>query len=65
VQDEPSINGNTTFAQVLALGIPENVVVEIIGADIPSGAMTVKSYCLETGMSFSEVKTKLTELVPE
>ena len=63
--EEPTINGNTTFAQVLELGISESNVAKIIGADIPNPAMTVKSYCLEKGMNFSEVKTKLTDLMPE
>jgi len=64
-EDEPMINGNTTFAQALELGIQESEIVKVIGADIPNGAMTIKAYCLENSINFSEVKAELTAFVQE
>jgi hypothetical protein len=59
-EEEPAINGNTTFMQALEAGISETDIEAIIGGDMPSTAMTIKDYCVNNGLSFSTVKTALT-----
>ncbi|MDF2617015.1 MAG: hypothetical protein K0Q47_1671 [Sedimentibacter sp.] len=35
---------------------------QLLGMEMPSSNMAIKDFCLEEGLSFSEVKTKLNEL---
>lgn len=61
--EEPAINGQITFQGVLDLGITKAQIEEIIKAPMPGTNLTVRGYCQENGLSFSEVKAALSELV--
>lgn len=60
--EENLVKGATTFKQVLDAGITKQQIEEILGMEMPSANMAIKDFCLEEGLSFSEVKTKLNEL---
>jgi hypothetical protein len=61
-EEENLVKGATTFKQVLDAGITKQQIEEILGMEMPSSNMAIKDFCLEEGLSFSEVKTKLNEL---
>ena len=61
-EEEKFVNGSTTFQQVLSAGITKKQIEEILGREMPSSNMSIKNFCLEEGLSFSEIKTKLNEL---
>lgn len=62
-EEKPPVNGNTTFQQVLDAGLTNAQLQDIFGPDLPPGNMKIKDYCTEAGLSFSTVKTQLTELL--
>jgi hypothetical protein len=62
---EPLVKGATTFQQVLDAGITKAEIEDIIGSVMPATNTPIKDYCLEKGLSFSEVKDKLNALVEE
>ncbi len=57
------VNGNTTFSQVLSFGISEQQIEAIIDAKMPPENQTVKSFCTDNGLSFSEIKDALNALI--
>lgn len=61
--EEPAINGQITFQGALDLGITKAQIEEIINGPMPATNLTVRSYCQDNGLSFSEVKAALSELV--
>lgn len=61
--EEPTVNGNTTFMQVIDAGVDEATIEEVIGGPIPSTAMTIKDYCIDNGLSFSVIKESLSDLM--
>lgn len=61
--DEPLVNSSTTFQALLDAGITKAQIEEIIKSAMPPTNQTVKSYCTEKGISFSEIKTKLNDLI--
>lgn len=61
-EEEKLVTGSTTFQQVLSAGITKEQIEEILGKEMPSTNMSIKNFCLEEGLSFSEIKTKLNEL---
>lgn len=62
-ESESVVNGSTTFKQVLDAGVAKEEIEVILNASMPSSNQTVKDYCIETGLSFSEVKEKLNALI--
>lgn len=60
---EALVKGATTFQQVLDAGITKAQIETILGAAMPPGNATIKDYCLEKGISFSQVKDQLNALV--
>lgn len=62
-EEKPLVSGNTTFQQVLDQGITRDQIEEIIGAPMPPTNQSVKEYCTETGLSFSDIKNKLNDLI--
>ena len=58
-QGERVIQGKTTFADLLAWGVPKETIAAIIGGEIPSPAMTVRIFCDENGLGFSTIKAAL------
>jgi hypothetical protein len=61
-EEENLVKGATTFKQVLDAGITKQQIEEILGIEMPSSNMAIKDFCLEKGLSFSSVKTKLNDL---
>lgn len=61
-EEENLVKGATTFKQVLDAGITKQQIEEIIGREMPSANMAIKDFCLDEGLSFSDVKTKLNDL---
>jgi len=61
--EENLIKGNTTFQQVLDMGITVEAVESIINADLPQRSMTVKDYCMNENLEFSVIKAALQELI--
>jgi hypothetical protein len=60
---EPLVKGATTFQQVLDAGITKAEIEEILGSAMPATNLPIKDYCLDKGLSFSEVKDKLNALI--
>lgn len=60
---ENLVNGSATFQKVLDAGATKEQIEEIIGAKMPPTNQTVKDYCIETGLSFSEIKEQLNTLI--
>lgn len=61
--EEALIKGNTTFGQLLDYGIKKEEIEEIIGAEMPAAAETVRNYCTSNGLTFSDIKYKLESLI--
>ncbi len=57
------VNGNTTFSQVIDFGVSKQEIEAIIGGKMPPENQSVRSYCTENGLSFSEVKEALNTLI--
>lgn len=53
------INGQTTFWQIRQAGASEERISEILGAEMPNTAMTIKDYCMQNGLPFSTIKKAL------
>jgi hypothetical protein len=62
-EGEQLINGSTTFQQAIDAGIPEQKIKDIIGKELPSLNTSIKSFCTQEGLSFSEIKGKLNESI--
>ncbi|HAE42998.1 MAG TPA: hypothetical protein DCG34_08805 [Clostridiales bacterium] len=60
---EKIINGNTIINDLLNYGITESQLIEVLGEMPASKNMKIRDFCTEKGLSFSEVKNKLTELL--
>lgn len=56
------VKGYTTFQMVLDAGITKQQIEQIINGTMPATNMTVRDYCAENDLSFSEVKDKLNAL---
>lgn len=61
--EENLIKGNTTFQQVLDMGISIEAVEAIIEAELPQRSMTVKDYCMNENLEFSVIKAALQDLI--
>ncbi|MGB7604259.1 MAG: hypothetical protein WBL93_02160 [Lutisporaceae bacterium] len=62
-ESESVVNGSTTFKQVLDAGVTKEEIEVILNASMPSSNQTVKDFCIEAELSFSEVKEKLNALI--
>lgn len=62
-EEEPAINGNTTFYEVLDLGITQAQIEEVLGTKMPATNTVIKGFCQDNGLSFSEVKAALSNLL--
>ncbi len=62
-EEENTINGQSTFKDALQLGITEEKIEEIINDDMPSDIISIKDYCEDKGLSYSEIKGLLEEEV--
>lgn len=63
--EEPAINGQSTFAAVLALGVTQEQIEGVIGGDMPAKNLSIRDYCRDKGLQFSIVKNQLLALVEE
>ncbi len=62
--EEMLVKGKTTFADLLDWGLESGQIEEALGGlRMGTRAMTVRDYCSEQGIEFSEVKTKLQEML--
>lgn len=62
-EEENVVKGNTTFAEVIDMGIGKEKIEEVIGGKIPTPGMTVSDYCRQNGIQFSTVKDTLNGLL--
>lgn len=53
------VKGKTTFGELLAWGVPQDVIEQLIGGPLPDPAMTVKDYASANGLDFETLKTAL------
>lgn len=60
------IKGKTTFTELLDCGITEDQIVDALGG-LPMGVrvMSVRDYCRDQGVEFSEVKAKLQDILDQ
>lgn len=62
-ESENVVNGTATFQKVLDAGVTKAQIEEIINAKMPPTNQTIKDYCVEAGLSFSEIKEQINLLV--
>lgn len=55
------VNGQTTFKDLLDKGVKKEDIESIIGAKIPQTSLTVREYCTNSNLPFSQIKAKLQE----
>jgi len=63
-EEEILVSGKTTIKDIQDAGITDEKIKEILGTDIPPSNTNIRDYCLEKGLSFSEIKEKINDLVP-
>ena len=54
-----TVKGKTTFGELLAWGLSQEFIEQLIGGTIPDPAMTVKDYASANGLDFETLKTAL------
>jgi hypothetical protein len=59
VTTDRTINGTTTFQQLLDWGISRQTIQAIVAEDLPSPSTTVKDFITQKGLEFSPVKNSL------
>lgn len=62
-ESETKINGTTTFQYVIDLGVSQEEIEEILGIKVEYTNQAIKDFCLDQGLSFSTIKTRLTEAI--
>jgi hypothetical protein len=62
-EEDNLIKGSTTFQQALDSGISKEQIEKIIGSALPPANQTVKDYCINTGLTFSDIKDQLNQLL--
>ena len=58
-EDEMTVAGKTTFADLLGWGMTQEQIEAIIGGEMPNRLVKVKDYCAEQGLSFGTIKASL------
>jgi hypothetical protein len=59
VSEENIVKGKTTFGELLAWGVSQEIIESIIGAPLPDPAMTMKDYTSASGLNFETLKPTL------
>ena len=59
ISEEYTVKGKTTFGELIAWGVPQEVIEQIIGTPMPDPAMTVKDYASANGLDFEVLKPAL------
>ena len=62
-EPESVVNGNATFQIVLDAGVTKEEIEKILNVPLPPTNQTVKDYCNEAGISFSDIKEQLNALI--
>jgi hypothetical protein len=57
--EEYTVKGKTTFGELIAWGVSQEIVESIIGAPMPDPAMTMKDYASANGLDFETLKPAL------
>lgn len=63
-EDDRTIKGKTTFNDLLSWGVSRTTIETIMGMTIPAMSVTIRDFCLEKGLEFSDYRTPLQEAVP-
>lgn len=58
-----TINGKTTFGEVLDAWVSKVDIESVIGAPMPNPLTVIKTYCTEQGLDYETVKSRLQELI--
>lgn len=58
-EEEHLVNGSTTFQQLLNAGVSKEQIEEVLSAPMPATNQTIRTYCSDKGVSFSDIKDKL------
>jgi hypothetical protein len=62
--EDTTVKGKTTFADLINWGLEEEEIKAVLGMDLPLGkGMTVRDFCIEKGLEFTEIKTGLQEKI--
>jgi hypothetical protein len=61
--DIMEVKGMTTFADIMSWGIEKEKIEEVLGFEIENENMLVRDECEANGLSFSEVKSSLNDLL--
>jgi hypothetical protein len=64
-EEENKVKGKTTFKEVLDLGVSQEDIEKIINGEIPNKTMSIRDYCMENKIEFSEVKLVIQEKIDE
>lgn len=57
--EEYVVKGKTTFGELIAWGVPQDTIEQLIGAPMPDPAMTAKDYISANGLNFETLKPAL------
>ena len=58
-----TIKGNTTFGDLLELGITQEEIEEVLDDNLPPLNQTLKAYCNEKNLEYSEIKNRFMQLL--
>jgi len=61
--EEPEVNGQITIQGLLDLGITQAEIEQVLGAPMPATNFSLRTYCENNSLSFSEIKAAFTALL--
>jgi hypothetical protein len=59
ISEERTVKGKTTFGELIAWGVPQDAIEQLIGAPMPNPAMTMKDYASANSLDFETLKPAL------
>ncbi len=62
--EDRAVKGKTTFNDLLSWGVSRSTINGIMGMEIGPASVTVRDFCLERGLEFSEYRAALQAAVP-
>jgi hypothetical protein len=63
VEEEKIITGNTTIQDLYNFGLTDDILTEVLGEIPATKSMSLRDFCTEKGLSFSEIKATLIERI--
>jgi hypothetical protein len=57
--EEYTVKGKTTFGELIAWGVPQAVIEQLIGEPLPDSALALKDYAAASGLDFETLKPAL------